>query len=118
LLLRVRPLLQGNAERPQRCEPSRYAEPGDDFDDCRLTSLVAWDPVSWPGNDFWAGVRMTDDGVKAAATDLMRVLAGRAGRYDGPASAYLPPAPYPTWQALVQDQGTRLQVADSLLVTA
>lgn len=116
LSLRVRPLLQGNADRPQLCAPASYAEPGDDLDGCRLYSLVAWDPVSWPGNDFWAGVRVTDDGVKAAASDLMRVITGVEGRYDAQACAYLPPRPYPTWEAVAQDQGTRLRVAGRLCV--
>ena len=66
--------------------------------------MVAWDHVSWPGNDYWIGAasslaicdaftrgmhmmltmigpvrpgkRCTDDGVKAAATDTMRALTG------------------------------------------
>ncbi|NBC47008.1 MAG: hypothetical protein GVY22_03245 [Gammaproteobacteria bacterium] len=61
LSLRVRPLLQGNADRPQLFAPACYAEPGDDLGDCRLYSVVAWDPTSWPGNDFWARARVTDD---------------------------------------------------------
>jgi hypothetical protein len=109
--LRVRPFLQGNAYKPQLCQPARYAEQDDDLDHCRLYSLVAWDPVSWPGNDYWAGARMTDDGVKAAATDLMRAITGESGRYDRDACCYRPPPPYPTWEALAQDKGTRLVVA-------
>ncbi|WP_143741882.1 hypothetical protein [Thiorhodovibrio frisius] len=110
LSLRVRPFLQGNADKPQLCAPERYAEPGDDFSQCRLYSVVAWDPVSWPGNDFWAGVRVTDDGVKAAATDLMSVITGISGQYDRRHHSYQAPPPYPNWEALVQDQGIRLQV--------
>ncbi|MEA3641232.1 MAG: hypothetical protein VBE63_15010, partial [Lamprobacter sp.] len=110
LSLRVRPLLQGNAERPQLCAPTHYAEAGDELSDCRLYSIVAWDQVSWPGNDYWGGARMTDDGVKAAASDLMRVITGVDGAYDARASGYQPPEPYSTWEALVQDRGTRLQL--------
>ncbi|MCF7979943.1 MAG: hypothetical protein K9L82_18435 [Chromatiaceae bacterium] len=116
LPLRVRPLLQGNVERPQLCAPSAYAEPGDDLSDCRLYSIVAWDPVSWPGNDYWGGARMTDDGVKAAASDLMRAITGVEGAYDTGASGYQPPEPYPTWEALVQDQDTQLQLVDRLQI--
>jgi hypothetical protein len=110
LSLRVRPLLQGNVERPQLCAPTQYAEAGDELSDARLYSIVAWDQVSWPGNDYWGGARMTDDGVKAAASELMRAITGIEGRYDAEQNAYRPPAPYPTWEALVQDQDTRLQV--------
>ncbi len=106
--LMVRPLLQGNQTKPQLCHPTAYEEPGDDFSDCELFSIVAWDHVSWPGNDFFAGSRCTDDGVKAAATDSMRVLTGIAGRYDRSRAAYLPPAPYRTWEDVVVQNGLRL----------
>ena len=55
---------------------------GDDFSGCILFSIVAWDHVSWPGNDYFGGSRSTDDGVKAAATDSMAVLTGIEGHYD------------------------------------
>jgi hypothetical protein len=80
--LMVRPLLQGNLAKSQLCPPQAYAEVGDDFTGCLLFSMVAWDHVSWPGNDFFAGSRCTDDGVKAAATNSMAVLTGIEGRYD------------------------------------
>jgi hypothetical protein len=67
--LMVRPLLQGYAEKSQLCPPDAYAEDSDDFSGCLLSSIVAWDHVSWPDNDFFAGSRCTDDGVKAAATN-------------------------------------------------
>ena len=69
----VRPLTQGNECKPQLCLPNTYAEANDDFRDCELFSFVAWDHVSWPGNDFYIGFRATDDGVKAAATSSMAV---------------------------------------------
>ena len=114
--LRVRPLTRGNHDRPQLCPPQAYAEEGEDFSACRLYSLVAWDPVSWPGNDFWGGARATDDGVKAAATDVMRVLTGIEGRYDPHLQGYQPPPPYRTWEQLVRNQGLRLRVAGNLRV--
>lgn len=116
LSLRVRPLLQGNVERPQLCAATHYAEAGDDLSDCRLYSIVAWDHVSWPGNDYWGGARMTDDGVKAAASDLMRAITGIEGRYDAGRSGYQPPAAYPTWEALAQDQDTQLRLVDRLQI--
>lgn len=63
---------------PQLCEPKKY---GEEFADCDLVSIVAWDHVSKPGNDYWGGARQTDDGVKAAATDTMPVLTGISGVY-------------------------------------
>lgn len=89
--LLVRPLLQGNSTNPQLCEPARYAESGDNFNDCQLFSIVAWDHVSWPGNDFYGGSRCTDDGVKAAATSSMQVITGAEGQYDPVRYAYQPP---------------------------
>lgn len=106
--LLCRPLRQGNHDKPQLCPPSAYAEAGDDFSDCALTSIVAWDHVSWPGNDFFAGSRCTDDGVKAAATNSMSVLTGVSGSYDTARSAYLPPSPFRTWTEVVRHFQVRL----------
>lgn len=112
---RVRPLSRGNEETPQLCRPQAYAESGDDFSDCDLFTVVAWDHVSWPGNDFYGGVRATDDGVKAAATDSMLAMTGVEGRYDPRSYQYCPPAPFRTWEALVLKQGLKMRVDDSNL---
>ncbi len=104
----VRPLLQGNAGKSQLCHPSAYAEADDDFSNCQLFSIVAWDHVSWPGNDFFGGARCTDDGVKAAATDSMAVLTGIKGNYNPDCGAYLPPKPFHTWEEVVQAKELRL----------
>ena len=106
--LMVRPLLQGNAGKSQLCHPTAYQELDDDFSDCILFSIVAWDHVSWPGNDYFGGSRCTDDGVKAAATDSMAVLTGIEGHYAPHRGAYLPPAPYRTWDEVVRQNGLRL----------
>jgi hypothetical protein len=106
--LLVRPLLLDNAGKSQLCPPSAYAEDGDDFSDCILFSIVAWDHVSWPGNDYFGGCRCTDDGVKAAATDSMAVLTGIKGHYDPQRGAYLPPVSYRTWDEVVRQNGLRL----------
>lgn len=116
LSLRVRPLCMGNPETPQLCRPQAYAEDGEDFSACQLYSLISWDPVSWPGNDFWGGGRATDNGGKAAATDAMRVLTGSEGQYDPRLYGYQPPPPYRTWEQLVHNQGLRLRVAGNLRV--
>ncbi len=107
--LMVRPLLRGNQQKPQLCPPSAYAEDGDDFQTCLPASIVAWDHVSWPGNDFFGGNRCTDDGVKAAATDLMFQLTGIEGRYDPAQNAYLPPPPFHTWGDVVASNALGLE---------
>jgi hypothetical protein len=112
----VRPLLQGNPDKPQLCPPTAYGEPEDNFSDCQLFSVVAWDHVSWPGNDFYGGSRCTDDGVKAAATDSMRQITGIAGHYDPVSHQYRPPNQYHTWAELVRQQAFRLTVAENLRV--
>lgn len=100
----VRPLrAPGNQARSQLCRPQAYAEPGEDVSGCSLTSLVAWDHVSWPGNDFYGGARATDDGVKAAATSAMAVLTGLEGTYDAAHGKYQPPDPYRTWGDVVAE---------------
>ena len=106
--LMVRPLLQGNAGKSQLCPPSAYAEDSDDFSDCMLFSIVAWDHVSWPGNDYFGGSRCTDDGVKAAATDSMFALTGTEGHYDRQRGAYLPPPSFNKWVEVVETTGLRL----------
>ena len=112
----VRPLTRGNDHRPQLCRPETYADAGDVFSDHLLASLVAWDHVSWPGNDFYIGARATDDGVKAAATDVMTAITGIAGRYDPDRAAYLPPDPYRTWGELVEAEEITLDLDDNLEV--
>lgn len=72
----VRPLKQ--FDKPQLCYPAEY---GDKYQNCHLVSLVAWDHVSLPGNDYWTGARYTDDGVKAAASNTMELLTGLKGKY-------------------------------------
>lgn len=69
-----------------------------------LTSLVAWDHFSWPGNDFWPGSRATDDGVKAASTDTMYVITGVEGAYHSQQGSYQPPKGFANWWALVESK--------------
>jgi len=105
ILFQVRPSRSGgNQPIPQLCPPPTYAAAEDDFSRCFLYSIVAWDHVSWPGNDFYIGSRCTDDGVKAAATDAMAVITGVAGRYDPQRTQYLPPAPFRDWSGVVEER--------------
>ncbi len=115
-LFRVRPLRRGNEARPQLCLPAAYAESGDDFSNCELYSVVAWDHVSWPGNDFYGGSRATDDGVKGAATDVMTAMTGVSGAYDAKRHMYLPPAPYRTWGEVVAERRLGLKVVGCIRV--
>jgi hypothetical protein len=102
--LLVRPLTApGNPGKSQLCRPADYAEAADDFSGCALFSMVAWDHVSWPGNDFYTGSRATDDGVKAAATSSMFVLTGVEGSYDAECGKYQPPEPYRYWEEVVAE---------------
>lgn len=99
----VRPLLHSNElSAPQLTHPEELNELGFQVNDHLLFSFVAWDHVSWPGNDFYEGERVTDDGVKAAATDVMKVVTGYSGRYDPSSNCYLPPSPYDTWDQLIE----------------
>jgi hypothetical protein len=100
---RVRPLTMGG--RPQLSRPEAHAEDGEDLSGCGLFSFVAWDHVSWPGNDFFGGSRATDDGVKAAATSSMAEVTGVQGCYSESRTSYLPPVPYATWGELVRERG-------------
>ncbi|MDD5461515.1 MAG: hypothetical protein PHG00_07765 [Methylococcales bacterium] len=116
LSLLIQPLMQGNPDKPQLCEPTYYAEDGDDFSDCLLFSVVAWDHVSWPGNDFYGGARATDDGVKAAATSSMAALTGISGHYNPASNTYDPPVPYRNWAAVVKQNDLRLSVQNNLSI--
>ncbi|KTD54694.1 hypothetical protein [Legionella quateirensis] len=76
-----------------------------------LTSFVAWDQFSWPGNDFWPGSRATDDGVKAASTDTMAVITGVKGVYNPKNGSYEPPQSYSNWQALAKAKNINFSAA-------
>ena len=68
------------AENSQLKKPEEY-NPA--YKGCKFFSIVAWDHVSWAGNDFYEeNTRHTDDGVKAAATNTCAVMTGIEGKYD------------------------------------
>lgn len=98
----VRPLTQGNDSRSQLCLPGELQDASDDFSECLLFSIVAWDHVSWPGNDFYIGARSTDDGVKAAATDTMYKMTDVQGSYCYHSNRYVPPPSYQNWDEVVR----------------
>jgi len=112
----VRPLTHGNETKPQLCHPTTYEEPGDDFSGCELVSVVAWDHVSWPGNDFYLGARATDDGVKGAATDVTAVMTGIPGNYNPQTFKYEPSFIYRDWNDVVQKHSPELEVIHTLRI--
>lgn len=114
--LLVRPLLNGNKHKPQLCSPKAYEEEGDDFSNCKLFSFVAWDHVSWPGNDFFGGHRSTDDGVKAAATNSMAIMTGFEGAYNPVLNVYEPPSEYRYWEEVVYKNKLYIHVQDNLKI--
>lgn len=112
----VRPLTKGNEQKPQLCHPKTYEEEGDHFAECELFSCVAWDHVSWPGNDFYVGSRATDDGVKAAATNSMAVMTGINGTYNSQRHCYCPPEEYHNWREVILKNKVQLEGKQNLLV--
>jgi hypothetical protein len=112
----VRPLLQGNQDKSQLSHPTALEEPEDDFSELKLFSIVAWDHVSWPGNDFYIDSRSTDDGVKAAATNSMEVITGIKGEYDNYFNKFLPPANYKNWFDIVITNDVKLILKSNLRV--
>ena len=112
--LMVRPREKGNADKSQLCHPVLYEEAGDDFGNCLLFSVVNWDPVSWPGSDYYAGHRETDDGVKAAATDSMAILTRTRGAYDPEIHRYQPPIGFRDWKDVILRKGVKLMANDYL----
>ena len=116
--LLVRPLQKANQNRPQLCKPDVYEDVGDDFKDLELFSIVAWDHVSWPGNDFYLGSRVTDDGVKAAATNSMAVMTGVQGVYNDMTNAYEPPRQYRNWKEVVEQNRLEIKIKDGLHIVS
>ena len=112
----VRPLTKGNDQKPQLCHPATYEEPGDHFADCEFFSVVAWDHVSWPGNDFYLGRRVTDDGVKAAATNAMAVMTGFEGYYETRTHHYHPPEGYSMWRDVIVNNTIQIDVKNRLTI--
>ncbi len=114
----VRPLAQNHGQFPQLSHPRLFSQGSRDYSQCLLFSVVAWDHVSWPGNDFYLGARITDDGVKAAATDVMSCLTGIPGEYDKSNHKYQPPHPYRNWLDVVVANQIELSGGDQVLVFA
>jgi hypothetical protein len=114
---RIRPYTQRSG-KAQLCEITDYEEEGDDLRNLKLYSIVAWDHVSWPGNDFYGGTRATDDGVKAAATDLMCRMTQIQGTYNSTNYSYEPPLPFRNWEEVVISKNLELYAKENLIVSS
>ena len=112
----VRPFKKGNEGKAQLSLPANLSDKAKEFKDCSLYSIVAWDHVSWPGNDFWVGARVTDDGVKASATDSMYKMTEVRGEYDISTNKYMPPKQYSNWAEVISKNKLRIFVKDNVLV--
>ena len=100
--------------KPQLCDPKEY---GPEYQNCELYSMVAWDHISWPGNDFWEeNNRVTDDGVKAASTDSNRQITGVKGTYNRLTGSYAPPTAYSDWSDVVKSKNLKLGTKNRILV--
>ncbi len=114
--LLVRPLTQNNTGKSQLSKVDTLEDVQGEFVDTSLFSIVAWDHVSWPGNDFYVGSRATDDGVKAAATNSMFVMTGVKGMYDTAKNKYNPPAEYQNWKEVIFRNELQIDVVNNLEV--
>lgn len=113
---RVRPYLRSMFQRPQLSDVRRLEEQKGELEGCLLSSVVAWDPVSWPGNDFYIGNRTTDDGVKAAASSLMTAMTGIEGEYRASDHGYYPSDDKKDcWEQLIRRQNLRLNSKGNVL---
>lgn len=110
---RIRPYMTHSL--PQLSKPISFQESGDDFSKLRLFKFVAWDHVSYPGNDFFRGSRYTDDGVAAAATDCMAKILGVEGTRTRETD-YEPPQGFDTWEDVVYKKKISLFVRNNLRV--
>ncbi len=105
-----------SCNKSQLCPPSEYSsKKGKIFSDHKLFSFVAWDHVSWPGNDFYKGQRKTDDGVKAAATNSMSKMTNHNGHYDRQQYKYIPEN-FNDWDAVIQNQKIKFGQDENLYV--
>ena len=102
---RGQPLDNGIEPVPLLAEPTSH---GEQYANCRLFKIVAWDHFSWPGNDFYHHYnRTTDDGVAAAATDTISRVTGIPGNYQ--AGHYYAPG-QERWHIEVERLKTELAV--------
>ncbi|MES2677955.1 MAG: hypothetical protein V4612_06585 [Pseudomonadota bacterium] len=103
------------AENSQLKKPEQY-DPK--FAGCKFFSIVAWDHVSWPGNDFYVGGRQTDDGVKAAATNVCQQMTSESkvqGTYDHQQHKFQPSG-FSNWNEVIQNNNLQLETQGKVQV--
>ncbi|XP_054262352.1 uncharacterized protein LOC128986181 [Macrosteles quadrilineatus] len=104
----------GSQGRPQLSRVEDFEETKGEFENCVLYKVVACDHVSFPGNNYFLGVRKSDDGVTAAATNTMEVLTGKKGRYSQ--GHYLAPEGNRKWLTVAFHNETKLVVDGNIKV--
>lgn len=107
---------RANAAKKQISTPSELEETKEEFKNCKVYKIVAWDHVSLPGNDYFAGRRHTDDGVAAAATSSMHAISGIEGNYNSKTGRYEPPSGYRNWEDVANRNGVHLLANDNIKI--
>eukprot|EP00924_Labyrinthula_sp_SR-Ha-C_P003067 snap_masked-scaffold_50-processed-gene-0.32-mRNA-1 protein AED:1.00 eAED:1.00 QI:0/-1/0/0/-1/1/1/0/409 len=111
---RTRPL-EGNESKRPLASFEDLAEDEDDFSDCVLFKIVNWDQVSFPGNEFLADDRATDNGTAAAATNCLEKIFGLTTEYDPEKRCYKQPENFPDWKHYAEDLQEDLEKEEVLI---
>ncbi len=69
----------------------------------------------WRDNNFYQGSKMTDNGVKIAATNSMAKITGIEGEYDPEINKYQPPEEYSNWEEVGQKNNLGLNLNKNFL---
>ncbi|XP_054263028.1 uncharacterized protein LOC128986605 [Macrosteles quadrilineatus] len=105
----------GPLGKPQLSKVEDFEEKKGEFENCILYKVVAWDHVSFPGNNYFLGSRRTDDGVAGAATNTMEVLTGIKGCYSP--GYYLNDKGNRKWITVASNNNTELIVDGNVRVS-
>lgn len=116
--LLCRPLLNGNSDKPQLCDPEHY-DPA--YKGYRKIVFCAADQGSYPANDMLAGSRETNEGMLGGATGLISATLGYPGKYNPDNFHFEPIAAnnkkYATWIECIEDQGLGFASTDRVYLT-
>lgn len=131
--------LEADGLTPHPGHQAQFTRAGDfgvKYKNCKQYCFVAADLVSYPGNDFLGartkspktntirflkGARRTDEGVKGAATNVLKAITGMNGQYNPGFEAtkpeYTAPYIYQSWDECITENRIRLKVVGRLMVT-